>query len=648
MLFFTISTVMIANAKHFHIERPRLGLEFSYEFEEETRSGPVTNRKDVTHTFSETLDIATTGWVYHPALVVYSLALSPEWEQMRDKSTQTQSSSLNKSTTFIQGYDVQITFLQHKPYTLSLLGHKSMSTIRNSFAGRTKREADMYASTLSLKNNVLPTFIRYSHRIDKDTGFFRSHTKENDVSLTTSFSSNIGLTRLTSSYIDSTKTVDDSVNDTKKESFNLSNSLSFLDNKNAVFDTTMHYDKLTDKFSEEEIYSINESLELRHKTNLRTRYLFRYEDRTVERYRLNNKLRKQTIIGDFNLNHLLYENLSTSFSAGVNQSQSSNDEVITHRTSIDFGYQRDIPWGNVRLTMGQGYRLVDVSKSSGISNISDEPRSLTTSDAFLNNTDIDTSSIKVTDPTGITTYNETTDYVLSTVGSMTSIRCVSGAQFTALECTNGAPVLIDYQYQSGFPFDYSTHTQSYGARLFLWEALNIYYRYDRSQQNLIRGIMPDKLTKDLSHQAGTELKYKWSNTVLRFEKDQSNTLPFEEILMEETITLRPRSYMFMNFIFGYGRTTFTDLGGTEKFIRMKAKIQQIISNRLKLSAEGFNRRLYGLRQNTADLGLLLTLEWIYRAYDGDITYSYTEDTDRTLQDSVKNNYIMFTIRRRTF
>lgn len=581
---------------------------------------------------------------------MYSLELSPEWEQMRDKSTQAQSSSLDKSTTFIQGYDAQIIFLQHKPYTLSLLGHKGMSTIRNSFAGRTKQEEDLYVSTLSLKNNVLPTFIRYSHRIDKDTGFFQSHTKENNVSLTTSFSSKIGLTRFTSSYIDSTETVHDSVNDTRKESFTLSNNLSFLDNKRAVFDTNMHYDKLTDKSSEEELYSIDESLELRHAKNLRTRYLFRYEDRTVESYRLNNKLRKQTIIGDFNLNHLLYENLSTTFSAGVNQNQTSNDEVITNRTSINFGYQRNIPWGDISLTMGQGYRLVDVSRSSGISNISDEPKSLTLSDVFLNKTDIDTSSIKVTDPTGVTTYTETTDYVLSTVGSMTSIRCVNGGQIDtgADLCDVGASVLIDYQYQSGFPFDYSTHTQSYGARLFLWEALNIYYRYDRSQQNFIRGIMPDKLTKDLSHQAGTELKYKWSNTVLRFEKDQSNTLPFEEILMEETITLRPRSYMFMNFIFGYGRTTFTDLEETEKFIRMKAKIQQIISNRLKLSAEGFNRRLYGLRQNTSDLGLLLTLEWIYKVYDGNITYSYTEDTDRVLQDSIKNNYIMFTIRRRMF
>ena len=160
--------------------------------------------------------------------------------------------------------------------------------------------------------------------------------------------------------------------------------------------------------------------------------------------------------------------------------------------------------------------------------------------------------------------------------------------------------------------------------------------------------MPDKLTKDLSHKAGTELEYKWSSTVLRFEKDQGNTLPFDEVIIEETITLRPRSRMFMNFIMGYGKTTFTELSETEKFINMKAIIQQIISNRLKLSAEAFNRRSYGLRQDTVYSELLLTLDWIYKVYDGNITYSYTEDTDRALQDSIKNNYIMFTIRRRTF
>jgi hypothetical protein len=640
---------MIANAANlFHIERPRLGLEFSYEYEKEKRSGPVTNRVDTSQTFSETLNIDTRGWVYHPALLVYSLALSPEWEQMRDKSTQNNSISLDKSTTFLQGYDAEIIFLQHKPYTLNLTGHKTMSTIRNSFTGRTKREEDMFGSTLSLKNKILPTYISYSHRIDKDTGFFRSHRKQNDVSLFTSNASRIGLTRFSSSYLDSTQKIDDSVNDTRKESFDLSNSYSFLDNNIAVLETTMHYDKLLDKFSEEELYSIRETLEIRHKENLRTRYIFSYDDRLTDRYRLNNKLRKQTIIGDFSLNHLLYENLSTAISAGVNQSQTSNDEVIDHKARINFGYQRNIPWGNISLTMGQTYRLVDVSKFSGISNVSDEPLSITTSDSFLINTDIDISSIVVTDPTGTTIYNETTDYILSTVGPKTSIRCVSGAQFTALECSNGAPVLIDYQYQSGAPFDYSIHAQSYGARLSLWEALNIYYRYDRSQQNFLRGVMPDKLTKDLSHQAGTELKYKWSRTVLRFEDDQSNTLPFEELIVEETITLRPRSYMFMNFILGYGKTSFTDLGETEKFSHMKATIQQIISNRLKLSAEGFHRKSYGLRQNTADLGFLLALDWIYRVYDGNITYSYTDDTDRALEDAVRTHYVMFTISRKAF
>ncbi len=639
---------MIAHASdYYYIERPSLGFDSSFEYEEEKRSSPVSNRVNISQTFSEALTIVTRGWVYHPALVVYSLALSPEWEQMREKRTLDQFTSIGKSNTFLQGYEAELTFFRYKPYTLDIFGYKNMGTVRDSFAGRTKQNENVFGSTLSLKYNVLSTIIRYEHRENINTGSFTSQTKRNEVTLSASNRSQIGNTRFNLSYMDTNQKTDDFVNDTINESFNLSHALAFSDNDNAVISSNMLYNRILDRFSESELYSINESLLWRHKKNLTTRYTFRYDDRLTDR-NSSNTSRNQTILGNFNLTHLLYENLSTTLSAGVNQNQSSNNKVMDHYAGIYFGYERTIPWGNIFLNMGQKYSLVDVSKSSTITNVSNEPVNLTSSPSFLKNTDIDINSIVVTDINGVR-YLETGNYVLSRIGSMTRIRCILGGQLDIdLDCSIGASILIDYQYQSGFPFDYSNYTQSYGAGLYLWNALNIYYRYDRSQQKFLRGVMPEKLTKDLSHKAGTELEYKWSKTNLSFEDNQSNTLPFEQTLIEEIITLRPRPNMFMSFILGYGRTAFTDLGEAEKFSNITAKIQKIISNRLKLTAEGFHKKRSGTRNDSADLGFLLTFEWIYKIYNGNIIYSYTNEEDKVLQDSIKNNYFLFTVKRELF
>ena len=65
----------------YYIDRPKLALELSYRFESEERTGPFISTKNSSHILNERFDIQTEGFVYHPALFVYILRLSPEWQQ---------------------------------------------------------------------------------------------------------------------------------------------------------------------------------------------------------------------------------------------------------------------------------------------------------------------------------------------------------------------------------------------------------------------------------------------------------------------------------------------------------------------------------------------------------------------------------------
>ncbi|MEK7307540.1 MAG: hypothetical protein AAB089_00530, partial [Nitrospirota bacterium] len=150
------------------IERPKLGLGFSYEFEEDERTGPDIKRDDTTQTLSERLDIETEGWVYHPALMIYTLRLSPQWEQLSHQYDETDKKT---SKTFLQGYFTEFTFLQYKPYTFRIFANRQLSTLTSSLAERSKTESDTYGAVLMLKYKILPTTIDYNHEESSQEGF---------------------------------------------------------------------------------------------------------------------------------------------------------------------------------------------------------------------------------------------------------------------------------------------------------------------------------------------------------------------------------------------------------------------------------------------------------------------------------------------
>jgi hypothetical protein len=619
---------------YFLIERPKLGLGFSYEFEDDERRGPYINTERRTMTYSERLDIETEGWAYHPGLVIYTLRLSPQWEQRSDEFGIGEET---KTRAFLSGYLTELTFLQYKPYTLRIFANRYMSILKSNFAEKSKTESDTYGATLMLKYSVLPTTLSYNHLESIQTGFYPTDKETDEFRLSMRYDKNLGDTRLEASYTDSTETTSGITINTIQQAANLQNYSNLTKDKRVTLGSVLSYRDTQSNFIKTLQYNVYENLLWRHRKNLTTNYSFRYN---INKF---GGAKSESSALSFNLRHLLYENLTTTVDIDGASNQFTGGRELIYGAGLNFNYMRRIPWGMLNIDMGHDYKITERDITANYIQVIDEPITLRGSEiTFLANKNIDIDSIVVRDNTRTIPYIKNTHYKVTEIGSSIGISRIGTT------IGDGQEVLVSYKYLSTPAFDYSTFNQSYGINLDLWYVLMIYYRFNRSKQRVISGIPPEELIDDSIHTAGTEFRWKWSRTKLEFEDRETTNMPATRWRAEETITLRPFEKVFFSFSGNYGRSKFKDTGETERSNGIRANIQMLTSRWSRFTAEGFRYKISGLSERTTDSGVSLIFEWFYEIWRGSLSYRFLNEKDEIFQETRKNHYILFEIKRTLF
>jgi len=623
-------------AEFFFIERPKLGLRFSYEFEEDERRGNI-NREDSSSTFSEGFDVETNGWLYDPAFVVYKLKLSPEWEQ---RFQQNEGLDRRTTKTNLQGYHTELTFLQYKPYTLNIFANKKTSTLLSEFAQRSKIESDTYGATLSLKYSILPTTLNYQRQESVQIGFFTTDTERDDLRLSMRHYKHFGDTRFEASYTDSTQTTFGSPINTTLENITLQNTYNLTEDKRAVLNSGLRYMDAKSDFIKTTGFGISEGLQWRHKENLTTDYSIRYDKTDTDTFKI------ESTTGVFNLRHRLYENLTTLLSLRGFSSQFTGGEEITYGGGIDLNYQRKIPLrGMLNITIGHNYKITERAVTANLIQVTDESVTLTDGTAtLLGNENVDIDSIVVTNVNRDFTYKRDEDYRITQVDSFVRITRIP----TSYNITNGQSVLVSYRYFINPAFDYSFYSQSYGINITFWSSWRTYYRFVSLKQGFLSGIPPDKLTDDNIHTAGTELQWKWSTIRLEFEDKQVVNVPTKRWRAEEDIILRPGDKLFLNLSGNYGTIKFKDTGDVERFNGIRANIQRLVSVWGKFTLEGFTNKISGNLEKNTETGFLSIFEWAYGIWSGNLSYRFVNEKNYISQDSIKKHYMLFEIKRALF
>jgi len=629
--------------KTYHISRPKLAFDVSYEFDREKRTGPFVNKNEDTTTYSERLDITTGGWVYHPALVEYTLTLSPEWEQIYEEP-----SDAGRSTTrtYLQGYDAEFIFLQYKPYTVTLFGNRTMETVNSNLARKSKIISDTYGMRVDLKYSILPTIIDYTHDESNQTGFFASSSEQDEVRINMKYDRHMGDTRLDMSFLDATEITSFANTGTTSKNATLQNVSRLPGNKNKTLTSFIEYrDRQSNTFIERGV-NWRENLRWEHARNLTTNYSLR-----IESMDLQEGKRREYQAANFELNHLLYENLTTIVRTDASKNDNKSGQESVYGAGLEWNYVRAIPGGRININVGHNYRVYD-KQPDLLSTSINEPQeavTLTNNDlTFLNNPDVIISTIKVYKNNGGLKGAEVpaSDYEIITIGTSTGIK--RSLSSTLLNPDN---VLVDYSSISEPPFDFAVYDKAYGLSLSLWKSLDIYYRYFNSKQIFLRGIEPENLRTYISNTVGSEYRWKWSTSSVEYIDIESTELPMETWRVSENLVFRPTSKMYLSLNAAFGKTRYkalTDDNNTDRFQSYRAAAQMLLNPRSNVTLEGFLNKASGVVNKSRDRGFKALMEWVYNIYKAEIQYAFEDEEDKTSGESFQNHLFMFTIKRRLF
>jgi hypothetical protein len=619
--------------RYFELERPRHSLSFTYEFEDDRRTGGTREEENTTSLFEETLDIKTGGWIVYPRLLTYGLTLSPQWEQEREHRD---NELMNESRSALLRYDANIILLPYKPYTLSLGASKSSSTVSTTFAEKNKVESDSYSAGLIFKYNILPTRINYLHRDTTQSGFFSSIRESDKVNLVMNYNRHLGKSQLYASYLDQSESFRDTTTASKNQDINFINNYSF--NKSITLDSTYSYDESQTGVFTTRGFKVKEILKWAYRENLRTSYSFRYDNTNFDVFQ-----RESGGLG-FDLSTILSEGLSTSFSANASSSRSSGSKERIYGTALNFRYNKGIPWGILNVNTGHSYSVNDRSASGEFEQVIDEPVTLTTGTITpLNGEHVVIESIVVTNSAGTVTYIKDLDYRVREIGASTII-----SRVTVGAISNGDNVLVDYTFQNNATYDFASFSQSYQTELFLWSIWRVYYGYNHSTQNLLSGVTSDDLSDDVIHTAGTELNLGWSKTNIVYNNKDNNDLPSESLRINETITVRPNYNISFRVSGGYGVIKLKNTDETNKTYTFDSGFQWFPARRTSIGTELYYTKLSGDTEATSETGFSTLFQYLFKVWNISVEYKLLNLKDAISGEEIKNNMVTFKIARSMF
>jgi hypothetical protein len=621
-VFIAIAAQNVWARRYFFIERPKLGLNLSYEFETEKRTGQDIDTDNTFQEFREGFDIQTKGWVYHPALLTFRVGLQPRLTQTIEGDTD--------GSPFLQGYSLDASFLPAKPYTLHVFGRRYEDSLRSAFAARSDTEVDTYGANLMLKYSVLPTTLSYVHRSSEQTGFFDSDEDTDDFRISSRHKKAKSDTKLLANYKETERKISGTTTRTKSSNGFINNNYNITGDRRLVLDSFLSY-RWTETGSIDTSDSLlSERLHWQHRENLKSDYNFKYENNKSDDFK------KETTSFDAQLTHLLYENLTTNVAGRGSLSDFTGGKEKIYGGNLDFFYQRKIPWGALNLNAGWNYTVTEREVDTKDIQVIDEPHVLTIGEVtLLDNQNVDINSIVVTDITSSIVYVENVDYDIFPRDSFVQIRRIPGGGIA-----DGQTILVSYKYFTT-SFDDALFRQSYGISFGLWSALELFYQFSHAKQDILSGTSLNETIDDTIHTAGMRLYWRWTETILDYEDTNVTTgISTETWRAEEILTFRPVRKLFIKFSGYYGERRFQDIGNTEKFYGWATNIDWLITRWCKLGGESYQHTVSGKSEKTVDTRASTILEFSYGIWRGSIRYEFIDENDEVSDQRRTNHHVL--------
>jgi hypothetical protein len=595
------------------VERPVIKLSLEYQKKDETRSAPdIGLSSEQTDTFWQRLELESRGWLYHPDLLLFSFGLEPQWKQ---QDTAASDAFFRSDNDNFLGYFLDAHVLRQKSHSFKLFLRQSRNEFNSTLSPDNVSETDIARTVWIIKNKLFPTTVTVEKNDTTFDDFFSSRDDSNILRIESKYVSDKHQLNLLSEYVDQLREIDVQRIDAKRSLLNMNSHYMFSDSTRLT-STIFNLDSQSD-VSDSRSFLWSERLMLQHRPKLRSEYNARFDSRK------NNNFHSDTQFLSGALEHQLYENLTTRIDLYTSKDDFDNGEIDVSEADLDLRYRRKIPIGMLAITGGYAYRVEDNNIDATSSQILNESHVLVgTAQEFLAKSNIDVSSVIVTDITKTTIYVQGIDYFLGVVGESVVIeRGLFGG------ISDGETVLVDYVFATQSPFKSDRRSARFGINLDLWQILQLHYNFSRVKEDLISGIRPSDLADDRIQRVGASLRWRWSTTTAEYERRETIRTPLTRRQIQQAFVFRMSRAMSFGASASYSETDFKDTGSDTQTVGIAGNLRWDMGRWGRFEVEAFSRDIDGESQQIKSDGLISRWSVRYGDWSGFVRYEDIDEMD---------------------
>lgn len=442
--------------------------------------GASSNKREAESTvFEEKLILRTRGDLYHPKFLLFNAALGFGLAQQSFEADGVS----DRTSDSLDEYHLRTTLFPQKPYPLSGYMSRSEGLVPRQFLGSLRTETENRGLYLPIRVGDWPmTFEWNSSETKQDSlgslssDFYGRDSERFAYSLEHDFTDNSHLEFRFDSDVVSQRSSTTST-DLDQKRYMVSHDWIFGPNDTYRLNSMMSSLGQSGSF-DLDVFQWEEYLNIRHSSNFRTDYSLRYMD--TEQMSFANK----EVRGRAGFEHRFYESIITTGSVFAARSDlGGQGDLDTEGGMLGFNYTKKNPWGVFLASYSANLTLKDHTGGSGVGVVIDESHVFTDPLSIrLERTNIDTSSIVVTDSTGLDIYTFGDDYDFIEVGGRVHLIIIP---YTALpSIADGDTLLVDYNYFTTPEREDRTLRQMFRARQRFKNGFSVYYGHEKQDETI--------------------------------------------------------------------------------------------------------------------------------------------------------------------
>jgi hypothetical protein len=615
--------------------------------EDEQRSKVGTGRQTSKETiFEENLQLEADGYVYHPNLLEWTVAglfglVQEEFEDTFDDRRRTSSDDGT-----VLEFELDMHFLKKKQYPGTIYANRSRRLEPRPFQSSLETTTTNFGLVWLYVDEKTPTNIQFNYtdvRLDPRSDE-EAQGRQRNASFRFETAYRFSDDNVLSLVYDHESVKEQPFQlDYESDEVTLSHRIVFGEPKRHRLDSELNYFDQRGTFNIERA-RWRELLRLQHTENLRTWYQLELLSRTQGTLSGVPPLEERSVFFSGNLEHQLYDSLTTLFDVyALLQDFKNGPQINEAGAQLNLDYRKKNPWGRLVAAYRARFDRRDISGMENEREVVDERHTFIDPEPVaLANTRVRERTIVVTAENRFTLFFRGLDYRVFVVGDRTELRRVPTGRIR-----DGETVLVDYTFETGGNFTLDTVGQDLSLRQEFDFGLSPYYRLRWQDQTLspsnAAGAIPDDITANV---IGVEFERGPLRLFAEYEDRNSTITPFEAVRLGADYTQRlPLGAT------GSVRARWTDLDyqppdeRQTTLFTLEGRYRHPVTRQLTVEGSVLYRQEEdSLSGPDEGIDVDLSLEWDIRQTEVRVTYEFGQYEDDFAEDD--NSALYVSVKRR--